>query len=127
MTDTDKLERLAREATPGPWKADMARNGHWDVVIPDEHDNDRDWLATLRGPNRDALAHYIAAASPDVILALLEERRALRAAAKRYVNHVQETGCDHENAGAGTHTSCPPALALIAALQAEPAQEGAPR
>jgi len=69
--DLAALAKLASEATPGPWEADMARNGHWDVVIPGDKDTDEMWMATLRGPQREADAAYIAAASPDVVLALV--------------------------------------------------------
>ena len=40
----------------------------------------------------------------------------LQATAKAYMEHVQALACDHSGAMAGTHTSCPEALALTAAL-----------
>ena len=77
--DLEALSKLASEATPGPWEADMARNGHWDVVIPGDKNTDEMWMATLRGPQREADAAYIAAASPDVVLALVRVALAAKA------------------------------------------------
>jgi hypothetical protein len=45
-----------------------------------------------------------------------EAREALREAAETYMVHVQALACDHDGAGGGTHTGCPEALGLRAAL-----------
>jgi hypothetical protein len=112
MTDYAELERLAREATPGPWVLD---GGYVRV------------LGVIQvGCAKEADAAYIAAASPDVILALLAERRALRKLydAARALNNVASWSA------LGRPETQAFQLALrdaILILQAEPAQEGAPR
>lgn len=76
--DIDKLERLARAAAPAPWEADRHEVkgpllSPWlcsfgcRVAAPAESDVDINATAT-----------YIAACSPDVVLALVEEVRRLR-------------------------------------------------
>lgn len=55
MTDLEALAKLAQEATPGPWVAGDA----------DEQDT---FLSTISWAD----AAYIAAASPDVVLALVK-------------------------------------------------------
>ena len=71
MTDTTDLRRLAEAATPGPWQRyspnTVTRGTDTEEVIIAWDDVD---------------AAYIAAASPDRILALLAERDALLAVAE---------------------------------------------
>jgi hypothetical protein len=79
--DLDELERLAREATPGPWRADQ----EFGYVHPS---NDRNVLVCtfhdeLVRDTDGADAAYIAAVSPDVVLALVAEIRALRVTTAR--------------------------------------------
>jgi hypothetical protein len=143
VTDYAELERLAREATPGPWVLD---GGYVRV------------LGVIQvGCAKEADAAYIAAASPDVILALLEEAKAGRLIAESLNNVVAENAALLEERRAlrealeqaldrfdtiGEHLK-PDATdddremvaiqwwfgseEIRAALQAEPAQEGAPR
>lgn len=82
MIDLDEILKRAQEAearaekaSPEPWIADCAENGHYDVVIPGDKDPER-WLATLRGSARRADATFIAAARTDVP-ALTADVRAL--------------------------------------------------
>jgi hypothetical protein len=83
MSDLDALSALAEAATPGPWKARThpemrvwsKQDGREYRYVafgskPDEEDG--------TGPLDRALADYIAAASPDVVLALIAEVRSLR-------------------------------------------------
>lgn len=79
--DYTKLRTLAEDATPGPWKADgwqrEAYNGNYFVrgdgvtteQVADCGDGSTRW---------EENASYIAAASPDVVLALLDEIERLR-------------------------------------------------
>jgi hypothetical protein len=95
MIDLDKLEALAKDATPGPW--------HWVNRETDEPRSAGEWNSSLRtvevfptqlvGPlpkfiveadeicdeNMEANADFIAAANPATILALIAEVRSLRA------------------------------------------------
>ena len=84
--DLAALAKLASEATPGPWHV-WDRGIGWEVhteeVAPDGHP----WCPSLmdfdslgKGVFRESMAAYIAAVSPDVVLALV--RVAL--AAKEY-------------------------------------------
>lgn len=95
MSDIDKLEALARAATPGPWTASDygtydGKGEAWYVDTPD----DRADIASDEGgvkPNhwdanrgrRDM--QFIAAANPKVVLALIAEVRAWR---ERFPAHV---------------------------------------
>jgi len=78
MTDHDELRARALAATPGPWHLNKF-GGVVRVesrIIADVESEDCSCCPTLAG----ALdARYIAAASPDVVLALLDEIAALRA------------------------------------------------
>lgn len=73
----DKLRDLASKFTqPGPWRIVALKTG---FSILDRHDM---WLADLgKSPIGDA--RYIAAMSPDVVLALLDRIDALEANAVR--------------------------------------------
>jgi hypothetical protein len=82
MTD---LRALAEAATPGPWRAEKyvpSLDDDWTEGTYGWWVEGLDWaddsgeFRNFTGPN----AAYIAAVSPDVVLALLDERDALRAA-----------------------------------------------
>lgn len=80
-TDIDKLRELAEAATPGPWRV-IKPGGRWIVVNGDGMD-DRlfDVSEKMMGGFRRTAktdAAFIAAASPDVILALVAELVGLR-------------------------------------------------
>jgi hypothetical protein len=111
--DIDKLEQLAKAATPGEW-----HSGHKDIVptanilyIAPEVGEFSVFVFDkpgLRSNNRheqfmveDADAAYIAAANPQTVLALLSELRALRALLQEamtvisdYVNDRMIVGSD---------------------------------
>jgi hypothetical protein len=82
MTDDTELRRAAEAATPGPWRvcsdlpAYAIAAGDYRVVQTPNQNNYRifgpseNWL----GIPSDANARYIAAASPDVVLRILDER-----------------------------------------------------
>lgn len=80
MTDDDikRLKRLAEQATPGPWRVNMKGHSYHEVARVNDLE--------IAPPNSVDLSHwtvdaaYIAAASPDVVLALLREIERLRAA-----------------------------------------------
>lgn len=78
----DALEALARAATPGPWAAhnrqthlgtENAAGAYWTVDGPNGNS-----LIEAQA-NRPANSEYLAALSPDVVLALIAELRAARA------------------------------------------------
>jgi hypothetical protein len=79
MTD---LRALAEAATPGPW----ARSEVPGDTLTVYQDSSGGAIAWVNGDNETGPHHpsadaaYIAAVSPDVVLALLDERDALRAA-----------------------------------------------
>lgn len=83
MTDADltRLEALAAAATNGPWHVwvkdpDIVCHGHGSEQDPDGRDTYT--IADTSGCLDDNAA-YIAALSPDVVLALVAEVRRLRA------------------------------------------------
>lgn len=72
MTDLDRLEQLAMEATPGPWT-----KGQWTEVI-----NPCMWQVFARGSKQTVVmdtvepdATYIAAANPATVLELIQRVR----------------------------------------------------
>lgn len=80
MTDEQlkRLRDLARQATPGPWRVEHRVYGEQEVASVN--------VLEIVPPSSVELAHwiidadYIAAASPDAVLALLQEVERLRAA-----------------------------------------------
>lgn len=101
--DTARLRALAEAATPGPWEADdhgfwrwtdeAARQGEYVLCAEYEYDTG----VTMQCSDADAA--YIAAASPDAILRLLDERDALAVDARRYrfIRDADRSGhLDHE-------------------------------
>lgn len=100
MPDTDPLREAALAATAGPWH--VQENGDWDT--DDGH------VATFKviGPDyievdgayyiREADARHIALASPDRVLALLDEVALLRAALDNLAYHAAEIMVSHEDA-----------------------------
>lgn len=100
--DYTALERLASAAgiTPGHWFSDYDRGSSTSTVFSDIAADRRDEVA--RGCS-DEDARYIAAASPDVVLALLAERDRLRTALNRMAdfgpglnNHEETIGELHD-------------------------------
>lgn len=90
MTDLDRLEALAKEATPGPWMHEMGNCGYrllyWARSRYGKHACN-DWEPLSWGdsinnlPSFDeATAKYISECSPDVILKLIAENRRYREA-----------------------------------------------
>ena len=75
--DLDDLEAKARAATPGPWYANKASPGRFEVCVPPlphGHTNAPGWIAEASQKN----VRHIAACSPDVILPMIEELRQLQ-------------------------------------------------
>jgi hypothetical protein len=94
VTDTKELRRLALLATPGPWEADAPSELHpykWAVRCPSTPPAISHQLCLLSciNHNEQQDAEYIAAASPSVVLALLDEVEALRKDAGRY-RHIRD-------------------------------------
>lgn len=79
MTDHDKLRALAEEATPGPWESEECFSPScwckWISCAPDKGMGGS--IASPASIGRDD-ADYIAATSPDVVIALLDEIAALK-------------------------------------------------
>jgi len=95
MPDFDELERLARAATPGPWKAFFATNGSLLGVGKQDGKGVTDYRGGLWGmePEANANAAFIAAANPATILALLSANREMRASLKR-IAYAEADGLD---------------------------------
>ena len=80
--DVVGLRALAEKATPGPWTAlttGRAGGDHWYICDSGEAIA---WISANDGENEDQRqpdAEFIAAVSPDVVLALLDEITTLRA------------------------------------------------
>ena len=72
--DVAELRRLAENATPGPWDSYRPHPSYRayavDQVMPAGHLGEA--VATTQDVNAEENAAYIAAASPDVVLALLD-------------------------------------------------------
>lgn len=71
LPDLDRLEALARAATPGPWKKDSSY-----TIGPVSDEDDQSYgfvipLADVYGDNRTPDAAFIAAANPAAVLALI--------------------------------------------------------
>lgn len=94
----EELERLAKAATPGPWRSVIDDTGGqwsgWPLCIVPENDDDRsvvrtgglwpyEWDAKVSQHEAVSTAAFIAAANPATILALLSERAELLAAVER--------------------------------------------
>lgn len=76
--DWSELERLANEATPGPWRAFFAANGSLLGVGKQDGEGVTDYRGGLWGmePEANANAAFIAAANPETILKLIVSARA---------------------------------------------------
>lgn len=72
-SDIQELKRLAEAATKGPWE--ITEEEGWDEAWCDWH---RVGPFSLTGGKANNDSRYIAAASPDTILALIEENERLR-------------------------------------------------
>ena len=75
LPDLDRLEALARAATPGPWKKDSSY-----TIGPVSDEDDQSYgfvipLADVYGDNRTPDAAFIAAANPAAVLALISLAR----------------------------------------------------
>ena len=105
--DLDELERLAREATPGPWccescgeeRADGLGDTRLICAPSNDHPGKTQCLAAMEGhPSEYANdAAFIAAANPAAVLALIERLRvaeaAVRVFAKRWSEAVGMCDC----------------------------------
>lgn len=79
--DLEVLERLAREATPGPWNTDPDMDHEFvDAVVDGGYIADCTFMHRQR-PAKSAKANgqYIAAANPQVVAALVAAVKAARA------------------------------------------------
>lgn len=105
MVDLDELERLAREATPGPWFSDLDPVGTREMVTyrPDG-ETDYDICNCSTGP-KFADRHFIAAANPAVILEFVAEVRRLRADNER----LYDGGCNCKDCRTGLYSGRHPA------------------
>ena len=85
MIDLDRIERLARKATPGPWRA--SRHDEGIVAGPKERMFHAGKDLFNRGPEWVSPddRRYVAAVSPDVVLELIRELRDAREKAREGV------------------------------------------
>lgn len=94
MIDIDKIESLAKAATPGPWRGDRFDgtvkydivagdypNGAYTIICHGDNGNACDGGYGFTSAENEA---YVLAANPDTILALVAEVRRLREDAERY-------------------------------------------
>jgi hypothetical protein len=87
MPDLDVLEKLAKAATPGPWKSWFAHWGQADISAPRPHWSRKTAERTINGIPQESVtpyikpedANFIAAANPDVVLGLIALVRKLQA------------------------------------------------
>lgn len=81
MTDYKHLRELAEAATPGLWVSAVTRQFAWVETVPEfdlhRFDIQAETVANVELKNDDA--EYIAAANPQTMIALLNERDALQA------------------------------------------------
>ena len=85
MIDLDRIEKLAREATPGAWAYDDTGSDRFVTRAEDmEHEGGRLQIAIMPGWDREyrkeeaANATYIASVSPSVVLKLVAVARAAK-------------------------------------------------
>jgi hypothetical protein len=77
--DIDKLEALARAATPGPWREGQVEV--WNVFVPGHGSLGPERVLLRMNQHFEKFrddATFIAAANPDVVLDLLAEHRRLQ-------------------------------------------------
>lgn len=75
MVDIDELEKLAREATPGPWEVDAGGYVCTKLLLPTPNDGYIKHEITgcyINGRNSRKNHKFIAAANPHVILELIK-------------------------------------------------------
>ena len=151
MTAPD-LRALAEAATPGPWGAryfddgDKAEARRFAVALEmsagdityrliagaadacQQEGGSEDWLNLGfmgNGPTSGANAAYIAAASPDVILALLDEIDALRDVAETALQNTLTAVVRQTNTGSGrARAASPDDIDARAAVHREQEAEG---
>lgn len=73
----DELETRAKAATPGPWLIERRDMGSGEIIHVVYGTHDVTWSGDEACPNARGDARYIAAASPDVVLALIARVREL--------------------------------------------------
>lgn len=82
MTITnDEFRALAEKATPGPWRTVENRDKTVNVMGAPDDEGCYSKVCLVNGRDKHTAA-YIAAASPDRVIALLNENEALRASVK---------------------------------------------
>lgn len=99
MSDLDRLEKLAREATPGPWVVDSEREesdfGSYSVhgikgVAPTRWYSDSDMAHTALEPLEYPDAEFIAAANPSVVLDLIAKLREVTESRNEWASRMME-------------------------------------
>lgn len=103
MTNAQELEKLAKAATPGPWRwengrlraPDQTDSGIDEYVLCPDHDPRTD-RADIEA-SEDDLA-FIAAANPAAILSLLSDLRAAREARDAAETFIADMGLDLHHA-----------------------------
>jgi len=92
MTDAE-LQALAERATPGPWDVDDSGEPGADGVMVNCNEPDRECI--VADCNTDSgceqcNADFIAAASPDIVLALIRRAQEAEAHAEKLARHLME-------------------------------------
>ena len=89
-TSNADLRRLAEQATPGPWHVKTLYLGGPEIWAGPDEDHQTGFQGVTDRVNQPHDAAYIAAANPQAILALLDERESDRAAIKSYARATIE-------------------------------------
>lgn len=86
----NELRKLATEAIAGPWHQTDSNDPHWLREVRDVEGNQVAWCGRLRQEEAHAISAYIAAANPEAILSLLDQRDALLEAIKQALASIAQ-------------------------------------
>lgn len=108
MNKLDELEKLAKEATPGPWSAEQSS-----AMNPFRVGSSDEWVANGVDLSSDNDMKYIAAVNPNTVLALIAVARA----AEGVLHKADTAGVSHKMFGENTPAYVKPLRQALAALE----------
>lgn len=117
MTDTNKIKKLAKLATPGPWVVDAQQIGaifnieteSGDLCIAMSQENPAPTKLEMN-EQRKVNAEFIAAANPRAILGLIAEIERLRGEIDTYEEGMRSLACNLGSGGYNSDTLTPAQL-----------------